>query len=61
MAYLASLPLPAGLSFWCLAPVEKPRPGVRWNLTENIWCVDEQGQFVHLTVDLHPDQVPITT
>lgn len=65
MAYLESLPLPPGLAFWCLAPVEEPPPGVPRKFAENIWCVDEQGSFVRLTVDLrqdlHQGQEPIAT
>lgn len=51
-AYLAELELPAGLSYWALAPDCLAAELQNNDFAECIWCVDQQGRFVRLIIDL---------
>jgi hypothetical protein len=46
--HLDSLPLPDGLMFWALAPVERRAP----KYIESVWALDEQRRFRQLVIDI---------
>lgn len=49
-AYIADLELPYGLKFWSLAPPRQVSGAPDY--VETIWCVDEDGKWANLIVDL---------
>jgi hypothetical protein len=52
LAYVGSLPLPDGLRFWTLGHENGLPPHASRRFVESIWCRDDQGRFVNLTIDL---------
>jgi hypothetical protein len=53
-AYLNSLSLPDGLTFWSLGPDTGLPEVPSWSRkhVESLWCRDRQGGFVHLLIDI---------